>query len=111
MSHTHRPSKVSLTTVQSLMTVSIEVCKELITKYRYRLFKTCRENYYINVCIRKFLEKRPNTFKNSHAHLQCVHDNWAKFEECQVCDELITQSNVLYEEAHPSETHHSISWM
>jgi putative component of membrane protein insertase Oxa1/YidC/SpoIIIJ protein YidD len=31
----------------------------------------------------KFLEKCPNTFKKSHAHLQCVHVNCARFEECQ----------------------------
>ena len=24
-----------------------------------------------------------NTFKKSHAHLQCVHNNCARFEECQ----------------------------
>jgi hypothetical protein len=32
----------------------------------------------------KFFEKCPNTSKKSHAHLQCVHDNCASFEECQL---------------------------
>jgi hypothetical protein len=32
----------------------------------------------------KFFEKCPNTFKKSHAHLQCVHNNCARFEECQL---------------------------
>jgi hypothetical protein len=31
----------------------------------------------------KFFEKWPNTSKKSHAHLQCVHNNCAKFDECQ----------------------------
>jgi hypothetical protein len=30
----------------------------------------------------KFFEKCPNTSKASHAHLQCVHNNCARFEEC-----------------------------
>ena len=30
-----------------------------------------------------FFEKCPSTFKKSHAHLQCVHNNCARFEECQ----------------------------
>jgi hypothetical protein len=32
----------------------------------------------------KFFEKYPNTSKKSHAHLQCVHKNCARFEECQL---------------------------
>jgi hypothetical protein len=32
---------------------------------------------------RKFFEKCPNTSKESHAYLQCVHNNCARFEECQ----------------------------
>jgi hypothetical protein len=34
----------------------------------------------------KFFEKYPNTFKKSDAHLQCVDNNCAKFEECQPKD-------------------------
>jgi hypothetical protein len=30
-----------------------------------------------------FLEQCPNTSTKSHAHLQCVHNTSAKFEECQ----------------------------
>jgi hypothetical protein len=30
----------------------------------------------------KRFEKCPNTSKKSHAHLQCVHNNCAKFGEC-----------------------------
>jgi hypothetical protein len=32
----------------------------------------------------KFFEKCPNTSKKSHAHLQYVHNNCARFEECQL---------------------------
>jgi hypothetical protein len=28
--------------------------------------------------------KCPNTSKKSHAHLQCVHNNSARLEECQL---------------------------
>jgi hypothetical protein len=35
-----------------------------------------------NTCI-FFPKKCPNTSKNSHAHLQRVHNNCARFEECQ----------------------------
>jgi hypothetical protein len=32
----------------------------------------------------EIFEKCPNTSKKSHAHLQCVHNNYARFEECQL---------------------------
>jgi hypothetical protein len=32
----------------------------------------------------KFFENCPNTSKKSHAHLQCVHNNCARLEECQL---------------------------
>jgi hypothetical protein len=32
----------------------------------------------------KFFEKCSNTSKKSHVHLQCVHNNYSRFEECQL---------------------------
>jgi hypothetical protein len=31
-----------------------------------------------------FLKTVPTTSRKSHAHLQCVHTNCARFEECQL---------------------------
>jgi hypothetical protein len=31
----------------------------------------------------KYFEKCPDTSNKSHAHLQCVHNNCARLEECQ----------------------------
>jgi hypothetical protein len=59
-----------------------------------------------------FFEKCPNTFKKSHAHLQCVHNNCAKFGK--VCEELITHSRYpiwRHPATHPSSIHHSICQM
>jgi hypothetical protein len=32
----------------------------------------------------EFFKKCLNTSKKSHAHLQCVYNNYARFEECQL---------------------------
>jgi hypothetical protein len=32
----------------------------------------------------EIFRKCPNTSKKSHAHLQCVYNNCARFEECQL---------------------------
>jgi hypothetical protein len=68
--------------VQGLKNVSLKVCEELITQSRCRLFKTCWKNDM--EIFWKFFEKCPNTSKKSHAHLQCVHNNCSRFEECQL---------------------------
>jgi hypothetical protein len=50
----------------------------------------------------KFFEKSPNTSKKSHAHLQGVHKNYARFEDCQpkgVRGVDITQSRYPLEDA------------
>jgi hypothetical protein len=47
----------------------------MITQSRCCLFKTYWKS--------STFEKCPNTSKKSHAHLQCVHINRARFEECQ----------------------------
>ena len=69
---------VSITTVQGLKNVSLKVWEELITQSRCRLFKTSWTTTW------KFFEKSPNTSKKSHAHLQCVHNKCARFDECQL---------------------------
>jgi hypothetical protein len=57
---------VCITTVQSLKNGSLMVWEELITQSRWRLFS-----------------KNVTLFRKLHSHLQCVHNNCARFEECQ----------------------------
>jgi hypothetical protein len=98
-SHRHL-FNVSITSVQDLLNVKQKVRKELITQSRCHLFKTCWEKWQSRCCLFKtcrkndsvqlndkiiihFSKKCPNTSKTSHVHLQCVHNNCAKFEESQ----------------------------
>jgi hypothetical protein len=74
---------VSITTVQGLKNVSLKVWEELITQKRCRLFKTFWKKWPSSTTC-KFFEKYPNTSIKSHAHLQCVLNNYARFEECQL---------------------------
>jgi hypothetical protein len=42
------------------------------------------ENERVNSTTCEFFEKCLNTSKESHAHLKSVHNNCARFEECQL---------------------------
>jgi hypothetical protein len=58
-------------------------CEEkLITQSRYRPFKASRKSDKVQLHV-NFFEKCLNTSKKSQAHLQCVHYNCTKFEDCQ----------------------------
>ena len=73
---------VSITTVQSLKNVNLKVWEELIHKvgavYSKYLGKMTTFNYM------EIFGKSPNTSKKLHAHLQCVHNTCARFDECQL---------------------------
>jgi hypothetical protein len=45
--------------------------------------KKCWKNKYVQLQVNCFLKKSPNTFKNLHAQLHCVHYDYAMFEESQ----------------------------
>jgi hypothetical protein len=75
---------VSITTVQGLKNVSLKAWQKLITQSRCRLFNTCWKNDSVQLHGNFSKNVRIHTSKKSHAYLQCVHNNYARFEECQL---------------------------
>ena len=95
------------------MNVSLKVWEELITQSRYTIKDarqpTCPSGIHHSISRMhfvqpsqkwlssttwKFFEKCPNTPKKSHAHLQCVHNNCARLEECQKNVRILPKSHM-----------------
>jgi hypothetical protein len=73
---------VSIAAVQGVKNVSQKVWKEFFTQSRWHLFKTWWKNDQVQRHV--IFKKNVWTLPKSHMHhLQCVHNNSARFKRCQ----------------------------